>query len=225
MTDYCTVTEVRSQINKSGTEDDVTIGAIISAVSLNVDNFCNRPDGFEADSSASVRIYSGSGDTVQWIDECVAVSLVEVKDSPTDTDYEAWAADTWLAATGDPLMPDFNRTPYAFILVSATGDYDLFTSGQFTTRRGFRPRGERRRGVPTVRVTARWGYAASTPDVVKQACIVESARIYKRGQSAFADALATTDVGKLVYAKQLDPIVKQMLINGRLVKPAIGRRF
>jgi hypothetical protein len=226
MANYCTAAEVKSAANKAGSEwDTLLTDTVIPAVSEAIDNFCNRPDGFVAGASASVRTYSGSGDTVQWIDECVSVTQVAVKDSPTDDDYDIWATTTWQAATGDPIAPDFNRTPYRFLIVTATDDYEFFTSGQFTTRRGFRPRAARRRGTPTVQVTARWGYAETTPPSVNMAAIVQATRIVKRGEGAFADALATGEFGKLVFARDLDPIVRNMLIKGRLVMPAMGRRY
>lgn len=223
---YCTLAEAKAQIDKLKANHDTIIDDVaIPGVSRMIDNFCNRPDGFVALAVATAREYSGDGSTVQWMDECVEVTTVEVKDSPSDTDYVTWAADKWLPATGDPKRPNFNKTPYRFIIVTATNEYDVFTDGKYTTRRGFRPVSELQRSVPTVRITAQWGYAATVPDQIKLACIIETARVYKRGLSAFGDTLTNIQFGQLTYTKTLDPITQQILINGRLVKPMRGRSY
>lgn len=229
MANYCTAAEVKAIINKQGTEyDTILTNTFIPAVSEAIDNFTNRPDGFLADSVASARTYTGDGSTIQWIDETVEVTLVEVKDAPSDDDYVSWAAADWIAGSVDPAKPDFNRTPYKFILVSATGDFSVFTDGAFFTgRRGFKPTSTHNgRGVPTVRITAKWGESVSIPAPVNMAAIAQSARWLKRGLSAWQDETATTAFGDLQFkTRKLDPDIQFMLINGRLVRPAIGRRY
>ncbi len=226
MADYCTLAEVKGQIKKSGTDMDTVISdVLIPGVSRAIDRFCNRSDEFVALAAATARLYAGDGSTVQWIDENTGVTLVEVKDSPSDTDFDAWAAADWIAATGDPERADFNRTPITFLIVSAVGDFATFTSGSFTGRRGFR-RQAMRRGVPTVRVTAKWGYATVVPSSIKEAAIAQVSRWLKRGQSSWADILATTPLGNLRFqTNRLDPDIQFMLIDGRWVKPAVGRRY
>lgn len=225
---YATVKELRAQINKAGTTTDVELALILDAASESIDRFCNRPDGFVSIVNATARIYTGDGSEIQWIDRCTAVSLVEVKDSVSDTTYVSWSAADWIAASGDPEKPDFNGLPYTFIIVSEVGDYATFTGGTFFAGlRGFRPSMTRTgRGVPTVRITANWGEETTVPFVVKQAAITQSARWFKRGLSAWDDETATTAFGSLKYkTKRLDPAIQFMLIDGRLVRPAIGRRY
>lgn len=223
MTVYATAAELRAQIDKTTVTDDATLLNILTAVSDNIDKFCNRPDGFQAIAVASARTYSGHGEPWIWIDECISVSLVEVKDGPADTTYVTWASTDWNAFSGRPKSPNYNRTPYQGLMVSANGDYTVFTSGEYLGRKGFIPiEPELKYSVPTVRVTARWGYAATTPASIKEACIIQAARIYKRGQSAFADTIASADFGQLMYTRTLDPDVKQFLVNGRFVRPAVG---
>ena len=222
MADYCTVSELRAAIDKTLTDDDTTIGTTITAISRTIDQFCNRPDGFVALSTATARTFTGSGQAVQWIDECAAITLVAVKDSPSDSTYTSWAATDWIAGKGDPRNPDFNHTPYDWIMIDPNGDYASFSSGAYTTRRGFRPESIGTRGVPTVRVTAKWGHSLTVPPAIKQACLIEAGRIYKRGQSAFADTLANVDFGQLMYTKGLDPATQLILVSGRYVRPAVG---
>ncbi len=187
-----------------------------------------------ADITASARYYVGSGNTIQHIHECVAISAVAVKDSASDDEdsYEAWVLGTVgsttdadvFPASGDPQAPDYNSTPYRFLVIGANGAYSIFPSGSYTTRGGFRPMGSRTRGVTTVSVTARWGYADIVPDDIRTACIMQAARWYKRLQSSMGDTAASTEFGQLLYRQALDPDIRLILEAGRYVKPAIGRR-
>lgn len=218
---YATAAELRDRIDKTGTTKDAVLDALLSASSRAIDGFCNRPDGFIAIATATARTYPGSGKPYQWIDECISVTKVEVKDDPSDDDYTLWAAADWAAFSGDPEFPDFNSLPIRGLMVTAAGNYSVFTSSRYTTKRGFRPMIEIPFNVQTVRVTARWGYAASAPPQVREACIVQAARWFKRGESGWADALASPDGGQLFYRKSLDPDLQAMLVHARLVRPVV----
>jgi hypothetical protein len=223
-TKYGTPTELRSHMNKTLTADDDVLEAILEAASRNIDRACNRPDGFIADTVASARRYAGTGKPYIYIDECISVTTVEVKDSATDDDYDTWTTADWIAASGDPQAPDYNSLPYDMLVVDPTGDESVFTSGKYTTRGGFRPLTDVHRGVPTVRITARWGYSETAPVDVKLACLMQSARWYKRFQSAMSDTLASGELGMLLYRQSLDPDIQRLLVDGRYIKPTTGRR-
>ncbi len=223
MADYCTIADVKARIEKTKAGDDVWLAELVTGASRKIDRTCRRPDGFVAPSVASARTFSGSGNAIQWLDECAAISLVEVKDSATDSTYTAWASTDWIPGCGDPVhSPDFNRLPYRWIMVDPTGSYDHFASGRYAWRRGFRPEpAQLSRGVTTVRVTARWGYALTVPDDIREACCMQVARWYKRFQSAMADAVASVDMGQLLYRQSLDPDIAGILRDGRYIKPAV----
>jgi hypothetical protein len=53
---------------------------------------------------------------------------------------------------------------------------------------------------------------------------MQSARWYKRLQGAMSDALASADLGELLYVQKLDPDIAGILLDGRYVRPAVGRR-
>ena len=53
---------------------------------------------------------------------------------------------------------------------------------------------------------------------------MQAARWFKRFQSSMADVLASDELGTLLYRQSLDPDVKRLLVDGRYVKPVIGRR-
>lgn len=236
MADYATITELKARIDKEHTDDDTILTAIITGASRAIDNYCNRPDGFVALTSAAARVYGGSGNAIQSIDECVEVTAVAVKDSVTDSTYTAWAASDWIAFSGDPEDPDFNGLPYTYLMADANGDYSVFTSGYLggyanqdyyfnnanSPRYHHNPRTARRQA--TVQVTAKWGYSVTVPAPIKEACCMQSARWYKRYASAFSDVLASGELGQLFYRQALDPDIGMILVDGRYVKPAVGRR-
>lgn len=226
-TPYTNAEVVRQGMNKTGTGDDAVITRIIFAVSQLIERETNRPDGFVAADTASAKLFSGSGSGVLYIPEAALLTSVGVKASPTDNAFVAWEADQWLGFSGDAAAPDFNRTPYTGILAAAgTGLY--FTGGGNEDwawgggRRGLSSSRSRRTAFPTVQVTARWGYALTVPPAIEQVCIIETTRIFKRGESAFADTLASADLGKLLYTTKLDPSSKAILEDGRFIRPAVG---
>lgn len=236
MADYATIAELKTQLDKTLVKDDNMLGAVITAASRAIDRHCNRPDGFVALVTATARYYPGSGKPYQWIDECTSVTAVAVKDSPSDDEdaYTAWtvgivgtttSADVF-PASGYPNCPNYTDTPYNLLIIGANNSHSsTFTSGKFVTRGGFRPSTEIPHGLPTVKVTAKWGYATTVPAQIKEACIMQAMRWYKRIQGGMADSLASSDLGQMMYTKELDPEIGFILDRGRFVRPAlVGRR-
>lgn len=224
MSVYATIAELKAEINKTDAGDDASLQRILDAAERNINRAVNRPDGFVADTVASARIWAGSGKPYQYIDECVEVTLVAVKESATQDAYTSWNDADWIAASGDPRSPNYNDLPYDLLVVDPTGDESIFTRGDYVTRGGFRPLTEWSRGVPTVSVSARWGFATTVPDDIKEAAIMQAARWYKRLQSAMSDTLASGELGTLLFRKSLDPDIRRILVDGRYMKPALGRR-
>lgn len=221
---YATVDEMKARIDKTGTGDDAVLLALLTAASRALDNVTGREFlGFVAQSSATAREYTGRGISVQPIEECVEITKVEVKESPESSDYTEWSTDDWIAFRGDPEYPDFNNLPYTMLMSDPTGDEDIFTSGKYGSLRGFKPSNESPpRGVPTVRITAKWGYAVSVPEPIKEATIVQATIWYKRGESAWSDVLTDADFGEKRYVRALDPAVILMVKMGRYMLPKVG---
>lgn len=230
---YATPDELRLQINKtgnSGTASDDALQILLDAASEAIDWFCNRPDGFTADTTASARYYTGLGKPYLYIDECVEITTVAVKDSASDTTYTAWDTPTtmfagdgdWLPFRGDHRKPNFNRLPYTGLMTDPNGDYATFTNGSYVTRGGFPPVSDIPRGVPTVKVTAKWGYAVTAPVRVKETCMIQAARWFKRGEGSWADMLSSADMGQPQFGQVLDKDLEFLLKMSRLVKPQVG---
>ena len=203
---YATITELRTALNKTDNTDDAVLVRLLDAASQNIDRFCNRPDGFVADTTASARLYKGSGTGWQRIDECVEVSTVKTKASATSS-YDTWTSSDYIECSGDERFPNYNPIvegkPYTALRVDPNGDYSIFyTDGTY----------------PTVEVTARWGYASQVPYSIKEASVMQAVRWYKRLKSGMSDTLASTDVGLLMYTRTLDPDIQRLLVDGRFVR-------
>jgi len=216
---YATVNELRDTLGKTGTGDDGVFELLIAGAEDAINNYCNRPDGFVAVTTAAARYFNGSGKPWMRIDECVSITTVSVKDAATDDTYTDWTSDDWIPFSGDVSRPDFNHLPYDGLIVDPNGSYSHFTSGLFVGRGGFKPIVDVPRGTPTVKVTARWGYAASVPDQIKVATLALTSRWWKQGRSAWADTTAVPELGQLLYMRENSDI--RMMLN-RFKVPAIG---
>lgn len=224
MTNYCTPADLRTQIENdatTGSSSDAALRILIGACSTAIDRFFNRADGFVAGAQATARLYAGDATPILYIADCVSISSVAVKESPTDSTYTAWTTSDWIGFSGHPDYPDFNRLPYSAIMVDPGGSYDVFTSGKVTGLRGFRPSSSVGRAVPTVQVTARWGYALETPQDIKALTIALAARMFKQGQSSWVDTLASAELGQMIY-NDSNPEIKMILQNSRYMRPALG---
>lgn len=150
---YTTEAKIESYLNISiatGAADD----AINAAVAI-IDQFTGR--NFIADSTASARVYAGSGNQLLPIDDCVEITLVE----------------RGLDSYGD-----------AFETITAGGysGYYLHPANYAADKvpiRGVHLRDKRwMPGVQNNRITAKWGYSAAVPDDVSFAATVLAAGIY-----------------------------------------------
>jgi hypothetical protein len=236
---YATYLELRQRINKTSVTDDATLTAILDAATRNIDTAIGqyRPghEFFSADAVASARIYAGSGLAFQWIDPCISITTVAVKDSFDDTTYTAWVGTDWIACSGSMQHPDFNDLPYSMVMVSPAGNYSIFTSGRVGGAQHWDPvfaltdassmdRGGIGHAVPTVQITARWGYSAAVPPDIREACLMQAARWWKRFESSMSDTMASGEMGQLFYRQALDADIRRILVDGRYMKPAVGRR-
>lgn len=219
---YVTALEIRTQIQSDNSADDAFLQIIADACEDLINRFTNRKDGFVGDALATPRVFTTRGNTYTWIDENIAITQVGMKLSTTDTTYTPLVAADWIAFSGDPNFPNFNDLPYTGLMMAAGQTYSNFYGGTFGGLAGFRPDTESVRNVPMLQVTAKWGYAVTVPPIIKQACLIQAASIYKEAQSSFGAQLASAEFGTLQYARELHPKTVDMLKKGRFMRPAIG---
>lgn len=228
---YATTAQLKSAMNKTTAGDDAVLSRLLDAATVWIDRTINQHnpgfDFFDAPVGATARVYGGSGQAWQRIDPCIDITLVAVKASRTDATFTAWTVADWIAYNGGHQHPNFNDLPFTAIMTEPGGDFATFLSGRFgsvsqdfnMSRTRYPLRG---RNTPTVQVTARWGYSDTSPADITDACIKQAARWYKREQSAMADALASGELGQLIFRLEMDPDIAAILVGGRHFKPAIG---
>jgi hypothetical protein len=224
---YASAEELRARIEKDKNASDGVLASLLFSASRAVDQYTNRrEDGYVAPATATARDFVGSGRASQMIEECVEVASVAVKASISDSTYTAWAAGTWLAARGGPDFPKFYGTPYDLLVVDVSGSsgWSVFTSGGGVSASHLWPdtvvhEHDIQIRQPTVRVTARWGYATEVPGPIKEATIMQASRWFERLKVGMADSLATTDLGELRFTQDLDPDVQFLLRLGRWIRP------
>lgn len=212
---YATAAELKAQPDIHSDADDGVINLLLSAASRCVDGLCNRRrDGFKAISVATARSYVGRGLAYVFIDEAADIEMLEIRDNRF-TNWVAVSVDEYAGFIGSPDFPTFDDPPYhgVTLLATSSSSRGLIANGQPDIE--LPP-------TPTARVTARWGYSDTVPDLVKTATITLATRWFKRGQSAWADSMAAGDFGQLMYVKKLDPDVEAMLMLSRLARPTYG---
>jgi hypothetical protein len=165
---------------------DTDLELIIQAVSRAVDLACGRV--FYAGTPATVRYY-----TAQSFKNCFTDDFSAVTALATDEDGDETYETTW-AATDYRLMP-FDKPadwPYMWLAVKPNGQH------QFPARL---PAG--------VKVTGTFGWAA-VPDMVREACLLQTNRLWERRGSPFG-VLGANEFGAPTVIVKLDPDVVQLL--------------
>jgi hypothetical protein len=206
MADYCSSSDVKAEMPDSSLASstdatyDTAIGTLITAVSRLIDKQVGREPNWFASTDSETRYYDGSGEVTQEIDECHTLTSVAVSESGSivNSEYTAWTLDT-----------DYYVSPYNY---SALGlPIDRLIADWNGTKYKF-PRYRK-----AVKVVAQFGYSATPPDDIKQACIIQSMRWFGRAKQMFQDQGGGDWAGQTVFARsELDPDVKIILQSYKL---------
>lgn len=154
---YCTIAELKLQdhLNITDADSDASLGDIIDAVSRWIDMYCGR----EFYTTTETRYFTSWYNDLCFVDDIsTTTGLAIYTDASGDGVYE----DTW--TTSDYYLRPYNvknGQPYYAIETRIGGNFIFPTV----------PHG--------VKITATWGFTA-VPDQIKQACILQSERLFKR---------------------------------------------
>lgn len=216
---YCTASEVFGSFNQADMTTDLTqMNRIIDAVSRLIDGYMNRQDyGFVALSTADANVYAGDGKNYLFLPDFVSVTTVKMKTSLSSSTYDyTFETGEFIPFRGAPNRPQYNKLPYTGILIAYNATHPRFTNGQPAHIRRNWARlhpdsGANDVALPTVEVTAKWGYSVTVPPIIKEACIIECTRLYKQQEAGMADAGFNANLGETRFVKSLHPTVKDML--------------
>lgn len=186
---YATLAEVKSALRITDSVDDTLLEMAIESASRLIDGHANR--AFYLIGSA-VRYYVAEDDYVAQIDDLANGTVVIKTANNADGIYDiTWGSDDYQL---EPLNQFLDGQSWVFTSIRAIGDYLWPISG----------------GEALVQVTGNWGWSA-TPIAIKQACIIQSSRIFKRLDSPLGVA-GFGDLGAIRVSRDLDPDVAQLVM-------------
>jgi hypothetical protein len=173
---------------------DYLIRALITRASRAIDGYLKRePNTFYSDTDTT-RYFDGSGCREQWIGEYVSITSVSVSEAGgiSSSDYTAWAATdymTWPYNASQEGMPIMRL------------DVDQLNGTKAIWYKY----------PKSIKIVGKPGFSATPPEEIKQACIIQVIRWWKRGQQAYQDTGAIIELSKLHYTQRIDPDVAQLL--------------
>lgn len=201
---YCTLAELREHMGDTST---VLVQAVaeraITAASRAIDRWCGR--WFWTPAGTSVRTYLPDDPCTAWVDDIASTTGLVIK---TDTTGDGTYTTTW--AVSDYRLEPANA---AVVADGDTGDPYAWWRIEAIDRYTFPTVGRRH----TLQVTARFGWSG-LPDEVHEACLLKSAKLYKRRSSP--EGVAGFGEFGVVRIGRQDPDVMELL--GPLRKLHVG---
>jgi len=174
-------------LNITDSNSDTNLETVIEAVSRLIDNACGR-HFFNA---SETRYYKADESDRIFVDDIASSSGITIY---TDEDGDGTYENTWQST--DFNLASYNAStdgwPYQMIETTPQGDLSFPR-----TKKG-------------IKITATFGWAA-VPKPVTLACILQSAREYKRFKAVLGVAGATAIGTQVVTMPALDPDVEKLL--------------
>lgn len=192
---YATLSEIKAAINipSADTVDDSMLEIAIESASRAIDTYTAR--NFYSSGTAT-RYYAPTSNYVCETDDIAEFIHVKTMDS-TDLFTITWQSTDYQL---EPLNGIVDGVPTPYTRIRAIGDY-LF---------------EPLNGQATVEVRAVFGYT-SVPIQIKQACLIQATRFFKRADSPLGVA-GFGDIGVVRLSSRLDPDVAQLIDGYRKVR-------
>lgn len=201
---YSTIGSVKALMpdNVWSTKYDALLTELLLRASRLVDSILRRKPGAFAVANNETYYFNGSGGRVLMIGELAATPALVAVSLNGVVDNNSGAGGNYVQLSeSDYFCTPYNRLeegkPFLSLEINR-----LSSAVQVWPRL-----------TKSVKVTGRFGFSTSqnTPDEIKQAVEIQTVRWWKRGQQAFQDAGAISELGQLRYVKNLDPDIVQIL--------------
>lgn len=200
---YCTLPELKAVLGDiSDSKDDVALELAINAASRQIDQFCEQRFWIDGSVVAREIVVLGCSDDVDLWDEdgdvsgiATATGLIVQSDSAGDGTFS-----TTLTAGTDFILKPRNAAvmvparPYRYLGFGHSGAASL----------------PRPTGRPSLKVTAKWGWAA-VPSAVQQACQLQAAQLWKAKDAVFG-VVTFGDADTLRVRAEMNPIAAGLLL-------------
>jgi hypothetical protein len=190
---YASTAELKAYISPGIADgaDDAALVLALEAASRAIDHYTGRQFGLAEEPEARIFGSTWPGRTAVVIDDLMTEEGLEVR---TRTDGSVW---------GDPLELE-GASGFSLYPWNAATDGRPWT--MLVAASGVRwPPGDR-----AVQVVARWGWTA-VPAEVRQACLIQAVRIWKRKDSPFGVAGSPEFGSEVRLLSKLDPDVAVLL--------------
>jgi hypothetical protein len=190
---YCSLADVKSSARITDNVDDSMLELAVESASRLIDSYTQR---YFYNAGTATRLFAPQDSYVTEIDDLITLTTLVTSDGETfDT---TWQAKDYQLEPLNGVVDGL--TGYPATRIRAVDDF-IFT--HLT-------------GEATVRITGVWGWSA-TPTAVKQATVIQAARIFKRNDSPLGIA-GFGEMGAVRVGTQLDPDVKQLIEAYRKVR-------
>ncbi len=188
---YCSLSEIKAALRITDSVDDDLLELSVNAASREIDGYCERV--FYA--TSATRIYAPQSSVLCEIDDLISITTLKSSSDGDGTFDVTWASTDYQL---EPLNSLNGGLSSPYTRIRAVGDY-LFPE--------FPNYGLNHEA--TVQVVGSFGYSATTPDAVKQACIILAMRQFKRYDSPLGVA-GFGDIG-VMRVSRVDPDVAALL--------------
>jgi len=192
---YATLVEVKAALRITDSVDDSLLDMAVESASRLIDGYAGRQ--FYSSGTAT-RYFVAYDDFNVEVDDLangtVTITTAQDADGVFDT---TWGTDDYQL---EPLNQILDGIGWAFTSIRAIGDFLWPISG----------------GEALIKVQGTFGWPA-VPIAVKQACIIQASRIFKRLDSPLGIA-GFGDLGAIRVSSQLDPDVAQLVMPYRRMR-------
>lgn len=177
----------------SSTDYDGMLGTLCTAASRMIDREVGYwPGYFNPTTDGETRYYDGNGEQELDIEPLVTLTSLAVSEEGnySSSDYTTWTENT------DFYVWPYNSTaqPIRRLIVDHNGDKLNWT-----------------RFKEAIKLTGIFGHAASTPEVIQQAAIMQTMNWYMKAKQGYQSAGANPSLGQMTYKRELDQEVKDMI--------------
>jgi hypothetical protein len=190
---YCSLAEIKASARITDSVDDTLLELAVESASRMVDSYTQR---YFYNAGTATRLFAPQDSYVSEIDDLITLTTLQTSDG--DDFGTTWAAKDYQL---EPLNGNVDGlTGHPATRIRAVDDF-LFNVLD---------------GEATVRVIGTWGWSA-VPVAVKQATVIQAARIFKRNDSPLGIA-GFGEMGAVRVGVQLDPDVKHLIDVYRKVR-------
>ena len=190
---YCSLAEIKASARISDSVDDSLLELAVESASRMVDSYTQR---YFYNAGTATRLFAPQDSYVAEIDDLITLTTLQTSDG--DDFGTTWAAKDYQL---EPLNGNVDGlTGHPATRIRAVDDF-IFNVLD---------------GEATVKVIGVWGWSA-VPTAVKQATVIQAARIFKRNDSPLGIA-GFGEMGAVRVGVQLDPDVKHLIDVYRKVR-------